>query len=130
MKMTAKLHIGTVSLFFVVLLTIVASCKDEAVIPDTPVVKFSDDIQPIIVGNCTASGCHGNYNPQQFLLATYTDVITHGEVKAKDAKGSKMYQVIISLNEEKKMPRKPNPDLSEKQIELIYLWIMQGAKNN
>lgn len=106
------------------------SCKDEPEIPDTPVIKFSDDIQPIIIGNCTASGCHGNLNPQQFLLSTYDDLMRHGEVKAKDAKGSLLYEVITSNIEEKKMPRKPYPNLSEKQIELIYLWIMQGAKNN
>ncbi len=105
-------------------------CKDEPIIPDTPIVEFSNQIQPIIIGNCTASGCHGNYNPQQFLLTTYNEVMTHGAVKAKNAKGSKLYNVIVSNNIETKMPRKPNPDLSEKQIELIYLWIMQGAKNN
>lgn len=112
------------------LLFIGIRCKDEPVIPDSPVIKFSDEVLPIIIGNCTASGCHGNYNPQQFLLNSYTDVMTHGEVKAKDARGSKLYNVIISNKEEEKMPRKPNPDLTEKQIEIIYLWIMQGAKNN
>lgn len=112
------------------MLILIISCKDEVIIPDTPVVKFSDDIQPIIVGNCTASGCHGNLNPQEFLLYSYDDVMKHGNVKAKDAKGSLLYQVIVSNVESQKMPRQPNPDLTEKQIELIYLWIMQGAKNN
>ena len=128
--MHTKKYFKAFGFFSFVLLLFSFGCKDEPVIPDTPVIKFSDDIQPIIVGNCTASGCHGNYNPQQFLLATYDDVIKNGDVKAKNAHGSKLYQLIISTNEEKKMPRKPNPDLTEKQIELIYLWIMQGAKNN
>lgn len=107
-----------------------SSCKDEPVIPDTPIIKFSDNIQPLIIGNCTASNCHGTLNPQEFLLTSYEDVIKHGDVKPKDARGSKLYQVITSNNKQQKMPRSPYPDLTEKQIELVYLWIMQGAKNN
>ena len=128
--MNLKKYCSSLPFILAFLFLFLMACKDEPVIPDTPVIKFSDDIQPIIIGNCTASGCHGNLNPQEFLLATYEDVIKHGKVKAKDAHGSDLYKVIISNVEEIKMPRKPNPDLTEKQIELIYLWIMQGAKNN
>ncbi|MBL0049031.1 MAG: hypothetical protein IPP32_13155 [Bacteroidetes bacterium] len=128
--MKFKHSLITSALLAFLLLIIGIRCKDEPVIPDSPAIKFSDEVLPIIIGNCTASGCHGNYNPQQFLLNSYTDVMTHGEVKAKNARGSKLYTVITSNKEDEKMPRKPNPDLTEKQIEIIYLWIMQGAKNN
>jgi hypothetical protein len=128
--MQSKIKFLKISFLAFILMSFVIGCKDEPVIPDTPVIEFSDDILPILVGNCGASGCHGSYNPQQFLLASYSDVITHGEVKAKDAKASLLYQVITTSIEARKMPRKPYPDLTEKQIELIYLWIMQGAKNN
>lgn len=107
-----------------------SACKDEPVIPDTPIVKFSDNIQPLIIGNCTASNCHGTLNPQEFLLTSYEDVIKHGDVKPKDARGSKLYQVITTNIKSQKMPRTPYPDLTENQIEMVYLWIMQGAKNN
>lgn len=128
--MTRTITLSVVSFLCIFFFFCLPACKDEPVIPDAPVVKFSNDILPLMDGNCGPSGCHGNYNPQQFLLTNYENIMANGEVKAKDAKGSKLYQVIVSNIEETKMPRKPYPDLSEKQIELVYLWIMQGAKNN
>ena len=121
-------------LFALIFLVIAAAqffsgCKQDPVIPDTPLAKFKDDIQAIIIGNCTASGCHGGVEPKSSPLLTYDDVLKNGDIKAKDANGSKLYILLKDLGEDR-MPKKPNAPLSDEQIELVYLWIMQGAKNN
>ena len=93
-------------------------------------VSYSTDIQPIILSNCTQSGCHGNTYNETFKLVTYNDLITHTEVKAGSPKSSKLYSVIRSYNPEEIMPSEPNEPLTDKQIQLIYVWIGQGALNN
>ena len=126
MKIT-QLFAASLFAFSTILFSV--GCKQEPVIPDTPLIKFKDDIQPIMVGNCAAEGCHGGLDPKSVSLLTYDDVLKNGGIKAKDANGSKLYQLLKELGD-KQMPKKPNPPLNNEQIELVYLWIMQGAKNN
>lgn len=93
-------------------------------------ISFGSDIQPIIAGNCTQSGCHNAQGDSKFSLVTYDDVISKGGVKEADARGSKFYQVISNHSGENSMPPSPLPMLSSDQIKLVYIWIEQGAKNN
>lgn len=116
-------------LFSILCLIILSSCKHEPVIPETPAISYQSDIQPIIIGNCTQDGCHGNVNPEDFSLLNYDEVMSNTEIRPKNAQGSKLYKVINGAGEER-MPRAPNSPLTDQQIQLIYLWIMQGAKNN
>jgi hypothetical protein len=104
-----------------------ASCKHKIDFADSPEVKFSSDISPIIIGNCTQSSCHGSIDTEEFELLTYNQVIEHVE-KGKPDK-SELYQVITSYSDER-MPLPPLPALTDDQIKLIYVWIGQGAKNN
>ncbi len=106
-----------------------ASCKHEMTIPDTPAISYKNDIQPIIVSNCTQSGCHGTVNTSDFKLLTYNDVIKEGDIIAYNADNSKLFQSITGKGEEF-MPQSPNSPLTDNQIKLIYWWIMQGAKDN
>lgn len=97
--------------------------------PDSPLVIFSKEVQPIILGNCTMSGCHtSGDNSGVFPLSTYDDIVTNGGVIAKNATGSNLYQSISSRGLAQQMP--PSKYLSEADLQTIYLWIMQGAKNN
>jgi len=100
-----------------------ASCRHDAVVPDTPVISFKDQVQPIFINNCAKSGCHdGN---EKFSLKSYADISSR--VTAGDAHKSDLYKVINKLwlgN----MP--PDGPLTDEQINLVYAWIMQGAKNN
>lgn len=86
-------------------------------------------MQTIITGNCTQSGCHGLENPEKFTLLTYHDVYDNGELGGKDAEDTKLYRAITGDGEER-MPQEPNDPLSDKEIQTIFLWIKQGAKNN
>ena len=106
------------------------SCKHEVVIPDKPSISFSSDVLPVIVGNCTESGCHGKANSKRFPLLTYDDVIKHGGISAGNANSSKLFQTLTARSFAKVMPPSPKTALSDQQIVTIYLWIMQGAKDN
>lgn len=119
-----------ISSIFICLLLLLNSCKHNTDLASIGEISFSSDIQPIIAGNCTQSGCHNAQGDAEFSLVTYNDVISNGDIKERDARGSKFYQVISNHGGEKAMPPPPLPSLSSDQIKLVYIWIEQGAKNN
>lgn len=84
---------------------------------DTSAVSFSNDIMPMIQGNCI-TGCHmagGNGNG---LFENYA------EVKAKVDNNSMMQRVVITQD----MP--PSGGLTDCQINQMQAWILNGAPNN
>lgn len=103
------------------------SCKHPSEIPPEPAISFSQQVQPIIIGNCTRSGCHGQENPEEFQLLTYDDVMANGEISPGNSDNSKLYRAITARGED---PMPPDRKLSEEDILTIYIWIQQGAKNN
>ncbi|MEO6884008.1 MAG: c-type cytochrome domain-containing protein [Bacteroidia bacterium] len=117
-----------VSLLFVSLI----ACKHEPVVPNSPIISFSNDVQPIIIGNCTQSSCHGNGSGRDSdrALLTYNEVINYGQITPGNAQNSQLYTDIAPKGTQQQMPPTPTPELSNQQILTIYLWILQGAKNN
>ena len=115
---------------FICLLLLLNSCKHNTDLASIGEISFSSYIQPIIAGNCTQSGCHNSQGDSKFSLVTYNDVISNGDIKEGDARGSKFYQVISNHSGENPMPPSPLPMRSSDQIKLVYIWIEQGAKNN
>lgn len=107
-----------------------AGCKHKPNFDSMSKVSYATDIEPIIISNCTQSGCHGSVHSEEFKLLTYNDVIKHTDVKAGSPESSNLYNVIRSYNPEKMMPQKPYEALTEKQIQKIFVWIGQGALNN
>jgi len=113
----------------ILLLTVLMSnCTHDPLTPleDAPVMSFKDDVQPLIISNCTQSGCHGG-NGGEFRLTTYADVMK--KVSARQPHSSKLYKVITA-NAIGVMPPKPNQHMTDVEIKTIYLWIAQGANNN
>ena len=100
------------------------SCKHEVIVPASPIISFSTQVMPIIVGNCTQSGCHNG--KIRTKLSTYDEITQDGGVSAGNPSGSRIYTDITS----DKMPRSPYPPLSDQNTATIYVWILQGAKNN
>ena len=129
-KLVKKTHLMKNIFLLLLSASIFTGCKHKANFDELPKVSYATDIQPIIISNCTQSGCHGDEKTQKFKLLTYKDVIKNGEIKEKSPESSELYQTIKSLNNEKIMPKKPYSPLTEKQIQLIYVWIGQGALNN
>jgi hypothetical protein len=103
------------------------SCAHKPVIPVNPAVSFSKQVQPVIVANCTISGCHDGKNGDLFPLLTYSDVTEGGLVVPGNAKASDLYMALTTVGENA-MP--PSGQMDNDNILMIYLWIEQGAKNN
>ena len=111
-----------------VTLSFLIACRHDPLTPlsNAPAMSFANDIDPIIISNCTQSGCHGAGGRSRELV-TYSDILN--EVSPGNPHSSNLYDVITS-NEIGTMPKPPNPRLSNTQIKMIYLWIAQGAQNN
>jgi len=100
------------------------SCRHEAIIPSSPAISYKNEVEPIIKGSCALSGCHGT-NFEHISLTNYDEI--RSQVTPGDAPHSKLYKAITKLGPGQMPPDQP---LSEAQLKLIYVWIMQGAKNN
>lgn len=112
------------------LLIFSASCKHKTNFNDLPEVSYSKTIEPIIAGNCTQSGCHGSEDHKRFKLLSYDDLIRYCRVVAGDPEKGNLYSVVNTYNKNNIMPPPPSNKLTEQQIQFIYVWIGQGAKNN
>jgi len=113
-------------LFILILLNV--GCRHDPLTPleDAPIMSFKDDVQPLIVSNCTQSGCHGQ-DGHEFRLISYEEVM--GIVSAGNPHSSDLYKVITA-NVLGTMPPSPNARLTDTEVKTIYLWIAQGANNN
>ena len=94
-------------------------------IPDTQVISFSTEIQPIFA-LCT--GCHTASNTLNLTVGNSYNELVPKYVIAGDADSSILYD---------KLPGKNHPiqvsasnELSIDQLALLKAWINQGAKNN
>lgn len=105
------------------------ACTHKTDLSGIKEISFSSDIQPIIGGNCTQSGCHSG-GDRIFSLQSYSDVIDKGGISAGNPHSSKLYQSVSNHGATSLMPPEPLPLLSNDQLKLIYVWILQGAKNN
>lgn len=101
------------------------SCKHEPELPPgTPVVCFDQEVMGIINSNCNVSGCHGSGEGPS--LSTFEDVSSY--VTAGKPLQSKLHKVITAhSNLEGLMPPKPKSALTSSQIDIISIWILQGA---
>lgn len=122
--MKLKSLVGSIMAITTVLITF-DSCRHDSLTPleDAPIIS---SVAPIIISNCTQSGCHGP-GGGEFPLVTYEEIV--GRISAGDPHGSKLYKVITA-NALGTMPPSPNQRLTDTDIKTIYLWIKQGANNN
>jgi hypothetical protein len=115
--------------YTVAALVLLGACKHKTNFGDLPEVSYSNDVRPVINSNCAFSGCHGDSAYRQFSLTSYEGLM-NGGITAGSPEKSKLYSTLKTLDDEDIMPKKPYNELTEKQIQLIYVWIGQGAKNN
>jgi hypothetical protein len=101
-----------------------SSCRHNPDIPVSPIFTFNQDVSSITLNNCATVGCHDGSSKRKPLI-TYTDVMNY--VTPGKPYDSKLFTVIIKLSGNK-MP--PTGTLADEQIKSVYLWILQGAKEN
>ena len=97
--------------------------------PCTPgVVYFEKDVLPILTTNCAYAGCHNATSAKEgVVLDSY--VKTLKVVKPSNPTASKLYKSITDTDPGDVMPPPPSPKLTTDQINIIYKWIAQGAKD-
>lgn len=96
------------------------------VLPNSLVVSYAADIQPIFDSNCTS--CH------PFVVAapdltdanSYDAILLNSYVVPNDLDASLLYQKLVG--KPNVMP--PSGPLLQKEIDLVKVWIEQGALNN
>jgi hypothetical protein len=104
------------------------SCKHKTNFEELPEVSYAGSIAPIMSSNCAFSGCHGDSAYKKISITTYKTLLNGGITPGSPEK-SKLYSTLKSLGDDI-MPKRPYNELTEKQIQLVYVWIGQGAKNN
>jgi hypothetical protein len=105
------------------------SCRHKPVLDSIPELTYEKDIrQQIIIPGCTHSGCHDTVGTGVTPMNTYDDIMSMGRVEAGSPRESKIYQAITGTMGQELMPKEPYTLLSDRNIQLIYIWIAQGAK--
>lgn len=97
---------------------------------DPQTVYFQQEVLPILISNCTQSGCHDVVTASDgVVLMDYASVMATADVRAGNPDGSDLYEVLVEDDPDKRMPQPPNPALSAQEISLIRNWIQQGAQD-
>ncbi|MFC5269741.1 hypothetical protein [Adhaeribacter terreus] len=96
---------------------------------DPNTVYFQRDVLPILLSNCTMSGCHNATDREDgVVLDNYANVMATADVRPGNAGGSDLFEVLVEDDKDKRMPYGRN-SLTEAQIQIIQTWINQGARN-
>jgi len=111
--------------FWAILFT---SCKHEPeLMLGIDPVCFGEQVQPIISTSCAMKGCHTG-DGELFGLKTYPDISSH--VTPFKPMASRLHKVLLgNPNSQGFMPPKNKATLSSAQIDIISLWILQGAQD-
>lgn len=98
--------------------------------PDS--VYFQNQILPILVSNCSQSGCHNPQDHQDGVVLTsyQTLVSTVENATLNDLNENKLMRMILETDPDDRMPPPPNAPLTSAQIQLLKTWLAQGAQFN
>lgn len=95
-------------------------------IDDFPEVSFSEDVIPILTGNCLGAGCHGEGAVPPILTVerAHDELMTmEGMVDLDDPQSSVLYARMNDVQR----PMPPSGLLPPRERQLILAWIVQGA---
>lgn len=97
--------------------------------PDS--VYFQNTVLPLLVSNCTESGCHNETDHEDgVVLTSYQSILSTVEgVTRQNWDENDLMEALLEDDADKRMPYGKAP-LPQAQINLIATWIQQGAKNN
>ena len=97
--------------------------------PDT--VYFQNTILPLLQSSCGIIGCHDPGTASDgVVLTSYQSIMESNVVDPGDPTGSDLYEVLVEIDPDKRMPPPPNQPLNSEQITSVFKWIEQGALNN
>ena len=96
-------------------------------------VSFYQQVRPILQAQC--AGCHHPRNPEgEYVVTEFSHFVKGGESQTRAIVPGKpdesyLVQLITPHGNEAEMPKAKTP-LSQDQINLVRLWIQQGARND
>lgn len=97
---------------------------------DSDSVYFNSQILPILISNCTTSGCHDVASHEDGVILTdYSHVMNTAGVVPGDPSDGDMMEVLTTSDPDDRMPPAPATPLTGAQLQLIQTWISQGAQN-
>lgn len=97
---------------------------------DPNVVYFQQQVLPILVSSCAKSGCHDAASAEEgVILDSYANVMNTGDVTPYNLGNSEIWEAIHETDPDDQMPPSGEPQLTQAQIDLIALWINQGAQD-
>ena len=83
-------------------------------------ISFASDVKPIIEQKCAISGCHNGDNGNDINWTVFANFQSHG-AEVQD-------RITRPATAAGHMPRVGS--LTDVQIQTIYCWVAQGARNN
>jgi cytochrome c553 len=129
-----------------IIVSLLVSCQHKSVLdpsadPDNPLVVsdncdpdtvyFNNQVLPVLISNCTQSGCHNATDKEDGVdLSSYYGVLSTVEhILDTDWSENKLIRVLVDSDPDERMPYERDP-LPQDQIELLKTWIKQGALHN
>ena len=104
---------------------------DNGVPCDSDTVYFANSILPALTQYCAMSGCHNAGTAANGVrLTDYNSIMSTADVRPGNPGGSDLYEVLVTSDPDKRMPPAGSTPMPDSLINLINLWIQQGAKNN
>ena len=103
--------------------------EEEVCDPNT--VWFQQQVLPILTSSCTNPGqglnCHhtANDDNDDIQITSYQTLMASDIVQDGD-----FWEALNEDDADDIMPRYPVPALTQDQLDLIQLWLQQGAQNN
>jgi hypothetical protein len=95
---------------------------------DSDSVYFNLQVLPMLISNCSMSGCHDAASHQEgIVLTSYQTVMNSGIIVPGDPNDGDFMEAITETDPDKIMPPPPASPLTNQQIQLLQTWISQGA---
>jgi len=118
--------------FFALLAVFLAACASQ------PRVSFQKDVYPILEENCLA--CHTPPRGKGYLktslnmqsYATLMQGTRYGPVILPGDSSHSIFNMLVEgrVNASMRMPHQRDRPLTQHQIEVLRLWVEQGARDN
>ena len=114
-----------IALFAIIAVWGMQSCQHEQLGDPNSAICFERDVLPIFNSKCAMSGCHdAGTAAEGFVLNNYNNITSKGLVKGKP-NSSELYEEVADGD----MPPRGYPKLSATEMQILYDWIADGAKN-
>ncbi len=106
---------------------LLSGCTKDTIVPidiEDKVFSFTEDIEPLLSKDCSASSCHGGSVEPGLNMNAYENLLNGGYIVTNPdkAEDSKLYKKLNGTHDDGRIS-----GLTKRSLEL---WMEQGAENN